>query len=207
MLFSFCWISFVRFVYDYLSGAISIDFSAPRASSGYSSFIRGLAARALLRLTSVSGLLTVRVATVASLDETTDHASSGNCSFIRGLAARAVFSFTTANARLDGVMASLERGDSVTLRVSQGNSSFARGLAATARLFITSLALNNCPTLVVAFSVNAAAVTASRYSLFFVFMFFSFGCGGDLMRRRISAAYRCHTSYYSALGCCPRRRR
>ena len=172
MLFSFCWISFVCFVYDYLSGAISIDFSAPRASSGYSSFIRGLSARALFRLTSASALFLVAVVAVFSLDETADRASSGYNSFIRGLAARAVFSFTTANALLDGVMASLERGDSVTLRVSHGNASFARGLAATARLFITSLALNNCPTLVVAFSVNAAAITANRNSLFFVFMFF-----------------------------------
>ena len=172
----------------YLSGATWNEFSTPRESSGYSSFIRGLAARALLRLTSISGLLPVRAATVPSLDEMADRASSGNCSFIRGLAARALFSFTTANALLDGVMASLERGDSVTLRVSHGNASFARGLAATARLFITSSESNTCPTVVVALRANAAAVIASRYSLFFVFMFFFFGYGSDLMRRLISAA-------------------
>ena len=54
--------------------------------------------------------------------------------------------------------------------------------AATARLLIASAGLNTCPKLVVAFSDNAAAVITSRYSLLFVFMFFSFGCGGDLMR-------------------------
>ena len=70
-------VSIARIFDGYLSGATSIDFSAPRASSGYSSFIHGLAARALFRLTISSGVIPLRVATVFSLGDIAGRASSG----------------------------------------------------------------------------------------------------------------------------------
>ena len=86
---------------------------------------------------------------------------------MRGLEANARLFFTAVSSF--SVQHASVRG--VTERVSQGKASFARGLAETARLFTTSSELNTCPMLVAGISDNAAAVTASRFNLFFVFMF------------------------------------
>ena len=68
-------------------------------------------------------------------------------------------------------------GEDIELRFDPGEEAnddgFARGLAAMARLFTASAGLNTCPEPVEMFKASAVAPTASRYSLFFVFMFSS----------------------------------
>jgi len=92
---------------------------------------------------------------------------------MRGLAASARFFFTAASAAFSVVSLHQASVRVTGARVSQGKASFARGLAAMARLFTASAGLNTCPELVETFKDRAAALTASRYSLFFVFMFSS----------------------------------
>src|SRR4030095_8555898 len=103
---------------------------------------------------------------VHSVWDWAERASSGNCSNARGLAASARF-FLMEVSSFSAQHAPVRGGAE---RVSQGKASFALGLAATARLFTTSSELNTCPMLFAGLSDNAAAVTASRYNLFFVFI-------------------------------------
>src|SRR5688572_18644350 len=102
--------------------------------------------------------------------DVSDRANSGNCSTMRGLAASARFFFAAASAAFSAVSLQQASARVAAARVSQGKASFARGLAAMALLLKASAGLNTCPELVEMLRASAAAPTASRFSLFFVFI-------------------------------------